>query len=613
MLVLARLCSLMEEQLNVQLPPGTTECNHSYYTRNSFSASHSVLQLQNDETANSVQPLTHTQQANGAASSGSVSSPPLPCSTISSQVPVSPIRNVTGDVMPLAQAITQLSFLEFLQHCGVPLAPPQPSQLPVPISLLDAVVQTNPPGDVFQDVSTQTSDQYYSSLSLDVAVQTSSHGIHILSLDAAVQTTSPSTPFQHVSTQMGSRLASSFSVDVSVQTPVRSVVLHDVAIKLPITQFFVGCVFSNDPLDRQNLVRQSPASAQDDIGSDLSSLTCTITRPNLGCVDFVGKLAPRALLQPPPGLEQLAPPSGLATGSHLHTTHGAAISDAPPRARLRSAISVIPPEPSACSTHVGSHHLRSATTGKRSASTALVGTHNLANTDACAGSVPLPKPRALVLPLVHFGQSKPEGYSGLDTAGDLMHHEFRLSLLQWNPGLARRNPTNIVSAACGKFHAVILQEASDHVPHISDYFRAYTDNTDLAILLNKDTFEPEPIVNSFKAGSTSKGTWGMILLIVRGFLRRPSITGSPTVTFCSVHIHNVVAKERDASTDLLQRLHGYMEEYNVDFRRRILSAWQLTSMGTWCTGGAASRMCRFSHHAKTTLRVACPFTWLLQV
>ena len=97
-----------------------------------------------------------------------------------------------------------------------------------------------------------------------------------------------------------------------------------------------------------------------------------------------------------------------------------------------------------------------------------------------------------------------------------MHHQFRLSLLQWNPGPARRNPTNIVSAACGKFHAVILQEASDHVPHISaDYFRAYTDNTDLAILLNKDTFEPDPFVISLKVESTSKNTWGMVLLIVR--------------------------------------------------------------------------------------------------
>ena len=129
-------------------------------------------------------------------------------------------------------------------------------------------------------------------------------------------------------------------------------------------------------------------------------------------------------------------------------------------------------------------------------------------------------------------------------------------LLQWNPGPARKYPGHIVSAACGKFHAVILQEASDHVPHISDQFMAYTGNTDLAILLNKDTFEPDPIVLTFKADSTSKGTWGMILLIVRGLLRRPSLTGSPTVTFCSVHIHNVVAKKRDASTELLQRLHG---------------------------------------------------------
>ena len=30
-------------------------------------------------------------------------------------------------------------------------------------------------------------------------------------------------------------------------------------------------------------------------------------------------------------------------------------------------------------------------------------------------------------PLVHFGQSKPEGHSGLDTVdSDLMHHQFRL-------------------------------------------------------------------------------------------------------------------------------------------------------------------------------------------
>ena len=88
-----------------------------------------------------------------------------------------------------------------------------------------------------------------------------------------------------------------------------------------------------------------------------------------------------------------------------------------------------------------------------------------------------PKPRALVLPVVKFGQSKPDGLGYIDTVdSDLMHHQYRLFVLHWNPGLARRNPTNIIAAACGKFHAVILQEASDHVPHIIDQFIAYTGN-----------------------------------------------------------------------------------------------------------------------------------------
>ena len=274
----------MEGQQYVQLPPGTTECNHSYYAGNSFSASHSVQQLQNCTITNSVQSLAYTQEANGVASSGFVSSPPLPCSTISSQVPVCPTRNVTGDVMPLAEAITQLSFLEFLQRCGVSIAPPQPSQLPVPISLWMLLCRRLHLVTPFRMCPRRLLINRSPRLFFDVAVQTSSHGIHISSLDAAVQTTPQSTLSQHVSTQMGSRSASSFSVDIFVQTPIRSVVLHDVAIQLPITEFFTGCIFSNDPLDRQNFVRQSPSSIQ----------------------------GPRALLQPPPGLEQLAPPPGPA-------------------------------------------------------------------------------------------------------------------------------------------------------------------------------------------------------------------------------------------------------------------------------------------------------------
>ena len=138
-----------------------------------------------------------------------------------------------------------------------------------------------------------------------------------------------------------------------------------------------------------------------------------------------------------------------------------------------------------------------STTCKRSASTALAGTHNPVGADPRAGTGPFPKPRALVLPMVKFGQSKPDGLGHIDTAdSDLMHHQYRLSVLQWNPGPARRNTTNIIAAACGRFHAAILQEASDHVPHISDQFIAHTGNTDFAILLNKGHLRARP--NGFR-------------------------------------------------------------------------------------------------------------------
>ena len=263
---------------------------------------------------------------------------------------------------------------------------------------------------------------------------------------------------------------------------------------------------------------------------------------------------------------------------------------------------------------------------------ALAGNHNPIGSNLRTDAGLFPKPRAVVLPMVNFGQPKPNGLGPIATAdSDLMHHQFRFSLLQWNPGPARRNPSNIVSAGCGRFHAVILQEASDHVPHISDYFRAYTDNMDLVVLLNKDTFEPDPTVLTFKADSTSKNTWGMVLLIVRALLRRPSLSGTLTVTNCSVHIHNVVAKKRDASTELLQFLHAIMLEHNVDFiggdfnmsaffhgqgrvlGSRVFSPWSFLLVGTRCHGRAASRVYWFPHHAQAPKGMACGFTWLLQV
>ena len=65
-----------------------------------------------------------------------------------------------------------------------------------------------------------------------------------------------------------------------------------------------------------------------------------------------------------------------------------------------------------------------------------------------------------------------------------------------------------------------------------------------------------------------------------------------------------MVKKRDASTELVQRLHGYMREHNVDFIGGDfnMSAFStvgdvfsdtefsapFVSVGTWCAGGAES-------------------------
>ena len=66
-----------------------------------------------------------------------------------------------------------------------------------------------------------------------------------LSLDVAIALCLSMSP-----RRWGSRSASSFSVDASVQTPTHCVVQHDAATQLPLTEFFIGCVHSNSPLDR---------------------------------------------------------------------------------------------------------------------------------------------------------------------------------------------------------------------------------------------------------------------------------------------------------------------------------------------------------------------------
>ena len=193
---------------------------------------------------------------------------------------------------------------------------------------------------------------------------------------------------------------------------------------------------------------------------------------------------PHVLPQPPPGLEQPVPPPELAAYSHLLTNVNSSSSHTQ--------------QPPVSTTHVGTHPVPTALSAKRSASTAPAGTITLSGNPSPTDLVTLTQLTATSCTI----NSDFPSFSGIQAR--------RAEIL----------PTSSLPPVVG-FMQLSFRKASDHVPHISDQFRVYTDNMDLAILLNKDTFEPDPTVLTFKADSTSKGTWGMVLLIVRALLRAP--------------------------------------------------------------------------------------------
>ena len=88
------------------------------------------------------------------------------------------------------------------------------------------------------------------------------------------------------------------------------------------------------------------------------------------------------------------------------------------------------------------------------------------------------------------------------------------------------SPHRWLQLCAAPFMLSLLQEAADHIPHVSEQFHTYTDGDNLAILLNKDTFVPNADKHPIVEESASKNTWGLTALIVRGHLRRPP-AGSP--------------------------------------------------------------------------------------
>ena len=191
-----------------------------------------------------------------------------------------------------------------------------------------------------------------------------------------------------------SRPVPSLLLDAAVQTPLYRVASHDASTQLPLTEFFIGCIFSNDPLDRQGSpsAHCNAGSASPPQPADIATL-CSPSSASHASDGHEDTTVPRVLPQPPPGLEKYA---------RQCASHGISVEAAPMRPRLCASISVTPPQPHVSATQVGTHPVRLAATYKRSASTGLAGTHSPVGADPRAGTGPFPKPRALVLPMVKF-------------------------------------------------------------------------------------------------------------------------------------------------------------------------------------------------------------------
>ena len=84
-----------------------------------------------------------------------------------------------------------------------------------------------------------------------------------------------------------------------------SVATHDASTQLPLTEFVIGCILSNDPLDRQALpsAHCNTGSASPPQPPDIATL-CSSSSASHASDGHEHTTAPHVLLQPPPGLEK---------------------------------------------------------------------------------------------------------------------------------------------------------------------------------------------------------------------------------------------------------------------------------------------------------------------
>ena len=280
----------------------------------------------------------------------------------------------------VAEAATELSFAEFLERC-IPIGALPPPPLPIPTPPLDAATQTIPHIAVSQDASTQLSLEEFS-LRCVHSHNPSGVLLHLLrTMFSAPRVPDPS--LRYFLTRLCRRLCTAshltmpphnyrsrssssgapFPMTLSTAKPRHR---HIAMLAAP---------HLHNPLTL--LLFCSPSSASHaTVTRTLRPHVCHHSRLRLSRSMPVSALHMENLLKQP--------------RCDLVCVHS---SQSRPHSHMSQA---------------GTHPVRSATACKRSASTALAGTHSPVVADPRAGTGPFSKPRALVLPVVKFGHSKPD-------------------------------------------------------------------------------------------------------------------------------------------------------------------------------------------------------------
>ena len=146
-----------------------------------------------------------------------------------------------------------------------------------------------------------------------------------------------------------------------------------------------------------------------------------------------------------------------------------------------------------------------------------------------------PEPRALVLRMVKFGQSKPDAIRCNDTVdSNLMHHRYCFFVFSGikdrptsTPPILLRPPVESSLRLFFKKQVIVSRTFLINLLHALETQPSTHCST-------RDTFEPDLVVFAFKDNSTSKVTWGMVLPFVRN-------SAAPPLTFCNNDFHKMLS------------------------------------------------------------------------